>query len=164
MNEDDVVSVIFGNTDDAGMAVEHVFNVLAAVYMAGWKRAIGTAPIVDVKTVWAFQLGHFTHSKNAKRAILWALKNLPDAPPNAIQFRNLCRMAPAAELPALPEPVANPARVAAELGKLEHVRNAPASPHGMKDWAYRLKARHDAGDKLNPNQIRCYQAALGATA
>ena len=29
---------------------------------------------------------------------------------------------------------------------------------GMKAWAYRLKDRHDAGEKLNRNQIESYQA------
>lgn len=33
-----------------------------------------------------------------------------------------------------------------------------------KAWAKRLKARHEAGDKLNANQIRCYKAALGLEA
>lgn len=30
-----------------------------------------------------------------------------------------------------------------------------------KGWAKRLQARHDRGDKLNPNQVRCYRNALG---
>ena len=36
------------------------------------------------------------------------------------------------------------------------------APDGEKEtgWALALKARHDRGEKLNPNQIRCYKNAL----
>jgi hypothetical protein len=34
----------------------------------------------------------------------------------------------------------------------------------MKDWAHRLKARHDSGDKISPYQIHCYQNALRVSA
>ena len=36
------------------------------------------------------------------------------------------------------------------------------APHGMKEWAYRLKARHDAGERLSAYQISCYQTVTGA--
>ena len=145
--------------------VEYVFEKLAAAYGAAWDRSLGQAPISDVKTAWADALSNFLHSDDAKRSIVWALKNLPERVMNPMEFRNLCRLAPArAETLALPEPKADPARVAAELAKLGHVRRPVASAPGMKAWAYRLKARHEAGDKLNPNQIRCYTAALGVAA
>ena len=156
---DQVVAAVFGDTSDSVKAVDHVFAVLAATYGAGWDRALGAAPIGDVKTAWAHQLGQFTHSIPAKRAIVWALKNLPEFAPSAIAFRNLCRQAPNAVPLALPEPKADPARVATELAKLGAVR-AKAAINGMKDWAHRLKARHEAGEKLNPNQIRCFTEAL----
>jgi hypothetical protein len=46
------------------------------------------------------------------------------------------------------------------------LRTKPAadSGHGMKAWAYRLKARDEAGESINMNQRRCYQAALGIAA
>lgn len=146
-------------------AVDYVFERLAATYGAAWDRSLGQAPITDVKTVWADGLSSFLHSEDAKRSIMWALKNLPERCVNSIEFRNLCRLAPARSgVLQLPEPAADPARVAAELAKLGHVHRAPASPHGMKDWAHRLKARHEAGEKLNRNQIRCYTEALGCAA
>ncbi len=161
MNADEVVSAVFGNSDDSARAVDHVFAVLEATYGPAWDRSKGAAPIGTIKTVWAFQLGNFTHTNAAKRNILWALKNLPDAPPNAIQFRSLCRSAPgvAAAL-ELPRPPQDPAVVSAIVGGLK----AKTVINGMKDWAYRLRARHDAGEKLNPNQIRCYQEAIGVAA
>jgi|694.fasta_scaffold16674_25 hypothetical protein len=145
--------------------VEYVFEKLASAYGAEWDRSLGQAPIADVKTAWADALSGFLHSDDAKRSIVWALKNLPERVMNSMEFRNLCRMAPArAKTLALPEPKADPARVAADLAKLGHVRKPVASAHGMKDWAHRLKARHEAGGKLNPNQIRCYCDALGMAA
>ncbi len=166
IQNDQVVSLVFGDTEDSIRAVDHVFAVLAATYTAAWERSLGTTPISDVKTAWAYQLGQFTHSQTAKRAILWGLRNLPDTAPSAIQFRNICRMAPTAEAIALPAPAATPERVAAELAKLATLRTKPAqdSGHGMKAWAYRLQERHKAGEKLNMNQVRCFQTALGVTA
>lgn len=144
-------------------AVNYVFDRLAAAYGAAWDRSLGEAPIADVKTVWSDCLASFLHSESAKRSIMWGLQNLPDRVPNAMEFRGLCRHAPAVKVEALPEPKADPERVKAELAKLGHVRMATGSPHGMRDWAHRLKARHAAGEKLNMNQIRCYTEALGAT-
>lgn len=144
-------------------AVAYVFSKLAATYGAAWDRSLGQAPIADVKTSWADALESYLHSEEAKKSIMWALKNLPDRVINSREFRTLCGHAPARVMPALPEPKADPVRVAAELEKLGHVRVATSSPHGMKDWAYRLKQRHDVGQKLNPNQIRCYTQALGAS-
>ena len=142
--------------------VEYVFSRMAATYGAAWDKSLGQAPIVDVKTVWADALSGYLHSDEAKKSIMWALKNLPDRCINSREFRTLCGHSPARVTLALPEPVANPARVSAELAKLGHVRSAKQSVvNGMKDWANRLKSRHDAGQKLNLNQVRCYRDALG---
>jgi hypothetical protein len=142
--------------------VEYVFKHLAATYGAAWDRSLGQAPIADVMTVWDYQLQPFTSTTNAKKMILWALENLPDRCPNVIEFKALCRRAPSAELPALPEPKANPARVAAEIAKLEPLKAARTSgPVDHKAWAKVLQKRHELGEKLNTNQIRCYRNALG---
>jgi len=143
-------------------SINQLFSVLAGTYGAEWQRQLEAAPRGDVKTAWMFQLVRFS---GAMHRIEWALNNLPDRCPNPVQFRNLCQLAPAPDVPALPEPKADPARVAAELAKLAPMRVAGTpSPHGIKAWAYRLKARHEAGERLNPNQIRCYTAALGLAA
>ena len=89
-------------------AVDYAFTVLSATYGAAWDRSLGTSPINDVKTVWADALSDFTHSDEAKRAVMWALKNLPDRCPNAREFRSLCRTAPSKEAVMLPAPTVNP--------------------------------------------------------
>ncbi len=147
-------------------AVAHVFKTLAATYGAAWDRSLGQAPLADVMTIWEYQLSPFKQSREAKMMILWALENLPERCPNAIEFKALCRRAPAAVLPALPEPQAGPMRMAAELDKLAPLRKMAAQRVVIdyKDWARRLKLRHESGDDLNLNQVRCYRNALGLEA
>lgn len=145
------------SSDDA---VAYVFEKLAATYGSAWDKSMGQAPIADVKTAWADALSSYLRSDDAKRSIMWALKNLPDRCPNSREFRTLCGHAPARVMPVLPEPKADPERVQAELAKLGHVRTKPSSPHGMRDWAHRLKARHEEGARLSAYQVSCYETAL----
>jgi hypothetical protein len=141
-------------------AIDRLFKRLSATYGASWDRSLGQTPVNDAKTVWAHELSGF---KTSLYRVAWALENLPERCPNPIEFKHLCRAAPALEVEALPEPKADPARVAAELAKLGQALSVkPATPHGMKDWAHRLKARHESGIKLNAYQIACYRAALKA--
>ena len=99
--------------------------------------------------------------------IAWALENLPDRAPNAIQFRNLCRQAPAEIAPPLPMPAANPERVRAELAKLGHVDKAKRMPvaggHNPKAWAQRWVDADAAGHKVRPITLLFSRQALGLT-
>lgn len=45
----------------------------------------------NAKTVWAQELGSFAYNSDA---IAFALLNLPERAPNAIKFKELCRLAP----------------------------------------------------------------------
>ena len=113
-------------------------------------------PIEDVKADWAHELRGFQQNP---AAIKFALENcLSGKPPTVHDFKALCIRRPDST-PALPSPPADPERVAAELAKLAQVQTATKVDH--KAWAKRLKQRHDAGEKLNQNQIRCYRNALG---
>jgi len=139
--------------------VDRIFARLSATYMAAWDRAIGSAPICDVKSAWAHELAGFAGRLDA---LAWALENLPEDVPNVIRFRNLARSAPTPDAPRLPEPKADPERVAAELAKLSEVRAvASASPVDHKAWAKRIIARHDAGERLNQTTLRFAREALG---
>jgi hypothetical protein len=100
-------------------------------------------------------------------AMTFAFDHLDDEkPPTATMFRALALKAPKPERLALPEPAADPSRIAAELAKLAPLRVKPAESdgHSMKAWAHRLQERHKTGEKLNMNQVRCFQTALGVTA
>jgi hypothetical protein len=143
-------------------AVEYVFKRMAATYGAEWERSIGTSPISDVKTVWSEALSSFTHSDDAKRAILWALDNLPERCPNSIQFRNLCRQAPAVERKQLPAPKADPERIKAELRKLTDRFSRPCSAvTDGRDWARRIIRRHEDGEIISPAALEMARMGLG---
>lgn len=140
--------------------VDRIFDRLAIVYgeefLARW-RAVSMA---DVKTDWANTLGYYEADPGA---IAWALENLPSGkPPTVLQFRDLCRQAPAPEVPRLPEPKADPARLAAEVAKLRsHLAATKPTTHDGKDWARRILARHDAGEKIIPYSLNSARMALG---
>lgn len=144
-------------------SVDYVFKVLAAAYGAAWDRSLGAAPLGDVMTVWANAMDGFTQTAQARKAISWALNNLPDRCPNAMEFRRLCHQAPSPEAPRLPEPKADPERVRAELAKLAPLRQqvqATAYSCDAKAWARRIVASHQAGDKVNRAALQMARTAL----
>ena len=110
--------------------------------------------------MWQHELGSFLQNKETMRRIVWALDNLPERVPNAIQFKNLCRMAPAPEVLMLPEPAADPERVAAELAKIAPMMAERTERVDPKAWAKQLRFRHLAGERLRSIQIQMYKQAL----
>jgi hypothetical protein len=141
-------------------AIDRLFERLAATYGVAWAHQWTSVPIADAKAAWAHELSGFGGQMDA---LAWGLENLPERCPNVIEFRNLCRRAPAPELPRLPEPKANPERLRAELAKLADVRAKVANPKpdGAKDWARRIIGRFNAGDKVRPVSLRFAREALG---
>ena len=142
------------------VAIDRLFERLALTYGAAWQNSFGAAPISDVKSMWQHELSSFLQSRESMNRIVWALDNLPERVPNVIQFKNLCRQAPAPEVPMLPEPPANPERVAAELAKLAPMMAESKSENDPKAWAKRLRFRHLAGERLRSIQIQMYKQAL----
>lgn len=141
-------------------AVDRLFERMAATYGAHWLRMWDGVPIHDVKTSWGHELAVYAGRLDA---VAWALENLPPRCPNVIEFKLICRQAPAPEAPKLPEPKADPARLAAELAKLSDVKKAAKSAgQGIdhKSWAKRLIASHDAGYKVRPITLRFAREAL----
>ena len=140
-------------------AIDRLFERLAATYGSQWVKQWQEVPMQDVKNAWATELSAFGSSLNR---VAWALENLPSRCPNAIEFKAICRQAPLPDMPQLPEPKADPARIASELSKLAPIRQAALSPKiDHKAWAKRLMARHDQGDRLNPTTLRFAREALG---
>lgn len=132
--------------------IDRLFQRLAATYGASWDRSLGQAPIGDVKTAWAHELQGFS---SQLEAIAWALENLPERCPNLIEFRNLARKAPAPDVPRLPEPKADPGRVAAELAKLAPIRADHGKRAGVDaGWSHRILARHADGGIVTPTVLR----------
>jgi hypothetical protein len=157
MNADEIVSAVFGNTDDSAKAVDHVFAVLEATY-PNWDRAKGNAPIGTIKTVWAHHLSEFTHSLSAKKCILWALQNPTDTAPNAMQFRNLCRLAPISKLGALPAPL--PKQNPEMAAKIREALTVTSQKAGRFDWAHRIVQSVEDGAKRTPTVVKMARDAL----
>lgn len=139
--------------------VDRIFEKMTLVYGQAFLRRWADIDLNRVKSDWSHELSGF---ERAPKAIAFALANLPEAPPTVVQFKSIARQAPAPEVPMLPEPKADPARLADELSKLGALR-ANLQPAGdMKAWARRLKAQEIAGERLSSYQRSSWRAALGA--
>jgi hypothetical protein len=141
-------------------AIDRLFDRMTATYGRDFTSRFDGVDQNELKAVWSHELSGFADKLGM---IAWALENLPERAPNVIEFRNLCRKAPAPEAPRLPTPKADPARVAAELAKLAPALaeiKAPRMNLDHKAWAKRLMARNEVGDKLNPTTLRFAKEAL----
>lgn len=105
-----------------------------------------TDEVDAVKAQWSREIaGTVPHPLEA---IAWALKNLPERAPNAIQFRNLCRQAPSPQTQAMtenPAPVRGP--TPAERDALLKLRDGIVFRAPGKQWAFDIVARWEGGDR-----------------
>lgn len=132
-------------------AIDRLFDRLTATYGRDFTARWEGLDQNVVKSSWAHELSGF---ENCLHMIAWALENLPERAPNVIEFRSICRKAPALDLPALPEPKADPERVKAELAKLAPLRQAAAHARADRgDWARRILQRHADGAKISPTVL-----------
>lgn len=142
-------------------AIDRLFERLAATYGAQWTRQWQDVPMMDVKTAWAHELDVFGGSLHR---MAWALENLPPKCPNVIEFKHLCRQAPAPEVPRLPEPKADPERVKAEMSKLGQLRETllATDRHDRLDWARRIVAKRIACVPVTQTVFKMAKDALVA--
>ena len=143
----------------SNQAIDRLFTRLGATYGAQWDKSLGTAPLGDVKTLWAHELAPFA---NSLHRIAWALENLPARCQNVIEFKLLCRQAPAPDVPELPEPKADPERLKQELSKLGDLRAKLVTDTRVdhKAWAKRIMVRYRAAERINPTVLRFAREAL----
>lgn len=132
-------------------AIDRVFERLALAYGRAFGDQFTGMDPERVREQWAIELDSFTDHLDM---VAWALTHLPERPPNSIQFRNLCRQAPATPEPKrLEAPPADPQRVQAELAKATplvdgaRARAAHREPVDYRAWAKRIVARVAMGDK-----------------
>ena len=133
--------------------VEKLFAKLTLNYGVDFLNRYKGIPLVDVKTDWSEELGRLDGA-----AIVFALGSLPDRPPTAQQFRNLCLQAPSAvEVPKLEMPKANP-----EMAKLvmEKLAQAPTSPVDNRAWAKTILRDVQGGLRRTPTVIQMAKNAL----
>lgn len=135
--------------------VEKLFTKLSVNYGVEFLNRYKGIPLVDVKTDWSDVLGGFDGA-----AISFALRTLPDRPPTAQQFRNLCLQAPSTvEVPKLEMPKANP-----EMAKMvmDRLAEKPAVRTDRLDWARKILRDVENGIRRTPTVIRMAKDALGA--
>ena len=139
--------------------VDSIFDKLTLTYGQSFLRRWQDVDMERVKADWGHELAGLEQSP---KSIAYALQNLPaDTPPTVLQFRKIAWSMPAADMPQIEHTPASKRVIAKVLAGLAPVTD---NPHGMKAWAHRMKARHDAGDRLNLYQIKCYQSAMGIAA
>lgn len=144
--------------------VDRLFERLALTYGGEWSNKWKDVDPEAVKNLWSNELAQFIPKLEA---IAWALENLPAKCPNAIEFKNLCRQAPAKPTPVLPAPKAPAEIVEKEMAAIasQAFVKVDGSDQGWdhRRWAKALKKRHESGEKLTALQVSMYQSALGIT-
>ena len=136
----------------ASRPIDRLFDRLVVTYGRGFLSLYGGQDIATVKSSWAHELAGF---EGRLEPIAWALENLPERCPNVIEFRRLCRSAPAPMLPALPDSVADKARVDATLARLADIKAQVLGPipDNPRAWAINLQGRIDRGE-IKPTYVQ----------
>ena len=80
-----------------------------------------------------------------------------------MDFKNLCRQAPATEIPQIEGPKADPERVKAELAKLAPLIEKAKIPVNVDNraWARKILAEHRGGFRRTPTVVMMAKRALG---
>jgi hypothetical protein len=140
-------------------AIDRLFARLSATYGVAFLRQYEGVEPGAVKALWGHELAVF--EANLGR-IAWALEHLPERCPNVIEFKNLCRQAPVQEVKALLPPKADPARLAAEVEKLQAaIAEKPASGYDFKAWAKNILANPQG---RTPTVLEMARRAVGVAA
>jgi hypothetical protein len=133
-----------------GTMVDYVFARCAVRYGSAWLAKWTGLDLDLLKADWAAELAGY---ERHPRVVAYALEHLPlDVPPNAGQFRELCRGAPEAlwdRPPALEQPdlpgVVDPA-AKARIAHAVATALAKSSTRRGAQWARDLKARAERGE------------------
>jgi len=135
--------------------VDRIFDKLTLVYGHHFLGRWSGLDLDKVKADWGHELDGF---ERVPEGIKHALSHLPPGePPTVLQFRELCRRAPAPEYKALPLPKPDPKIAAIALSALKR----PAH-RGPKAWAWDLKEREERGSGLTKAQRDMWRGALAA--
>lgn len=101
--------------------VERIWQAMRATYGATfdrqWECPAGADPVEHVRSLKAFWGRELSRYQQNPQAIRYGLENLPNFPPNLIEFRAICNRRPDAVPPMLPAPPADPERVRAVLAE-----------------------------------------------
>lgn len=135
-------------------AIDWIFAKMTVRYGAAWIAKWNGIPMEAVGKDWAAELGN-----TSRDSIVYALGYLPlDFPPTVLQFREICRRAPNrdAQQAQLNAPVADPKRVSELLAKAQAMQAA----RQPRQWAYDLRDRETAGERLTEPQRMAWRRAI----
>jgi hypothetical protein len=131
--------------------VNKIFDKLALTYGAAFLRTYDGLELADVKGNWGHELSVFQQNP---ASIAYALDNLPPAkPPTVLQFRDLCRMAPAKEIPQVAGPAATPEQVARVVEAAKALVNRQPGFKPSLQWAIDLQER----ERRSPDGMTQFQ-------
>lgn len=140
--------------------VRKIFATMRATYGAAfdrqWQCPAGTDPAehaADMIGHWGRELRGYQQSP---QAIAYALEHLPPSPPNLIEFRALCRGAPQYTQKQLEAPRVPPERMLEAVAAIAK----PEPKYDPKEWAKKLKAREESGEKLTLAQRAMWREAI----
>ena len=138
--------------------IDAIFAKLAVRYGAVWMRQWDGLDMNLVKSDWGSELSGFVTNLEPLRH---ALRHLPERCPNVAQFRTLANSCPLPEFKALPAPKADERVVAEQIAKQTGLKKVLAPAADPKEWARRILARNEAGDKIRPYTLLSARQALG---
>lgn len=139
-------------------AIDEAFTRLTRLYGKAFTGMFEGEKLADVKAAWRQEVAGIPGSLDR---IAWALHNLPERCPNAVQFRNLCRQAPIGQQQQamLPDHAAVRGPTPEERQALLRLRDGFVFGQPSRQWAYDLIACHEAGWR-NGAQWQATPAAL----
>jgi hypothetical protein len=137
--------------------VDAIFARLALAYGQRFMAQYAGLQAEHVKADWANTLDGIT-----SRGVRHAYDHLPpDFPPNALQFRKLCRDAHTPDRPALAAPGGK--ATPADIARLQRAATVLRAPRDPRAWIALLLARQADGERLSRCQLDMLRASLGGT-
>lgn len=136
--------------------IDKIFDKLTLTYGQTFLRRWQDLDLNAVKSDWGHELDGFDKSP---KAIAYALQNLnPERPPTVLEFRAICYKCPSDQPVMIAQPRAAAEKIAEELLKMAPLRQRVYVD--QRDWARRIVARHEQGDKIRPYSLKLAQSAL----
>lgn len=110
--------------------------------------------------IWARKLGGFSDMPDAIKSVL---DHLPADPPSLPEFVNLCREAAkryAERIQKIEQKRTDEEKERAEEFAKNLAKTVIRDRRDHKDWAKKLRARHEDGERLSQQQVSAYQEAM----
>lgn len=139
------------------MSADAVFTKLSLVYGKRFVDSLGGADPATVRAHWAHELRGYR-----SEAIAHGLANLPQSfPPTVLEFGAICRQWSPQPAKQLPAPKACPSVVERAQRRMDGLTSRmQRNGTDAKEWARKLRKRHELGDNLTRFQIDAYRAVL----